>query len=754
MGRREALPPHPGGAPAGLPRPLPDALGGVAGTVWIAACGNASRGVGPHRSVARRRRMDRRPPRSVDPSPGERSCEHAARIQRALQPCEVRDAEPGLPRGGRAPATRMARGRGAGRRTGAGVPRLGGRVPRPLDGGGGVGWRLCGRWVSRQPALLRQRHPSRWRSPPLRAVERAGRPGALLSGPRSRGRFQQPRRLARVHGRPPRSRPRLPRRGDGHSQGRGGVSPGVRGRPSGDPVVLPGLRRVPRRGPRWRDVRRDAARIPASPILRTIPGRGRGGAAPPERQLLEPGPTSAHDGIPDGVVGLRFGGGGHARARPGYRDLLHRATLELLSAALAQPFIRGGRRHPDRRRARAGCHRARRPSLAGHRGRDLLPRGGLPATGARVPLHDPAAGTTTGDRRGVHRLPGGRSLGCLVGAALPPAGHAPRRRRGARPVGDPPQERLHQRRRARRWRATHPGRRGPRGRAGHGAVADARRLRSSGPAAYRGDRRDRARQLAPTQEGRGAGLRIPRERGLAPRVLPVAPGAAPPHSRLRLSTPGPEPRAVLPGQKPTGTLAARVSAGAPPPPSHSSRVRVEAGRSPGAHVSVGRGVARRTPRPRPRARRRHEAAGPVATRPARAGRSLMRFAYALMRDWPPLAWLARCSPTRPVVDVFHGPGVERTAEWFCDAVWAGAYETGGFDHTDVVFGSGGRLRNSTATFVSSGTTVDRLQSLETTDATWVSNSLPCLLAAVGGEPDPAYGAYFRDFGSIKPGLRR
>ena len=132
----------------------------------------------------------------------------------------------------------------------------------------------------------------------------------------------------------------------------------------------------------------------------------------------------------------------------------------------------------------------------------------------------------------------------------------------------------------------------------------------------------------------------------------------------------------------------------------------------------------------------------------------MRFAYALMRDWPPLAWLARCSPTRPVVDVFHGPGVERTAEWFCEAVWAGAYETGGFDHTDVVFGSGGRLRNSTATFVSSGTTVDRLQSLETTDATWVSNSLPCLLAAVGGEPDPAYGAYFRDFGSIKHGLRR
>ena len=47
--------------------------------------------------------------------------------------------------------------------------------------------------------------------------------------------------------------------------------------------------------------------------------------------------------------------------------------------------------------------------------------------------------------------------------------------------------------------------------------------------------------------------------------------------------------------------------------------------------------------------------------------------------------------------------------WFCEAVWDGDYEAGDFDLTDLVFGSGGRLRDERAIFVSSGTTVDRLQ---------------------------------------------
>src|SRR5207245_7865116 len=94
-------------------------------------------------------------------------------------------------------------------------------------------------------------------------------------------------------------------------------------------------------------------------------------------------------------------------------------------------------------------------------------------------------------------------------------------------------------------------------------------------------------------------------------------------------------------------------------------------------------------------------------------RSRMRLRYTLVADWPPLAWLARCRPGAPAIDVFHGPRVELAADWFCEAVWDGAFADGDFDRTDLVFGSGARARESDGVcFVSSGSTVDRLQSID------------------------------------------
>ena len=132
----------------------------------------------------------------------------------------------------------------------------------------------------------------------------------------------------------------------------------------------------------------------------------------------------------------------------------------------------------------------------------------------------------------------------------------------------------------------------------------------------------------------------------------------------------------------------------------------------------------------------------------------MRFDFILEADWPPLAWLARCPKGGGPVAIFHGRRVERATAWFCEAVWTGPYAAGDFDETDLVFGSGGRLREDSAIFVSSGSTVDRLQALETRDAAWVSNSLACLLASVDGRVDPSYARYFRDFKSVIRGLRR
>ncbi len=131
----------------------------------------------------------------------------------------------------------------------------------------------------------------------------------------------------------------------------------------------------------------------------------------------------------------------------------------------------------------------------------------------------------------------------------------------------------------------------------------------------------------------------------------------------------------------------------------------------------------------------------------------MNFRYRYMHEWPPLAWLARCCADSSEIEVHHGRRVEIQEEWFSEAIWAGEYESGDFDQTDIIFGSGCRIREEKAIFVSSGSTVDRLHSLQHNAYTLVSNSLICLMASVDAKIDPAYSGYFKDFGTIIRGLR-
>ena len=107
------------------------------------------------------------------------------------------------------------------------------------------------------------------------------------------------------------------------------------------------------------------------------------------------------------------------------------------------------------------------------------------------------------------------------------------------------------------------------------------------------------------------------------------------------------------------------------------------------------------------------------------------FHFTLVEGWPCLAWAARCSPSDRIVRVWHGQQVEARESWFCEAVWDGEFESGDFDLTDVVFGSGAHVRDDRVVFVSSGTTVDRLQHAEIDGKTWISNSLACLVAMSG-----------------------
>ena len=131
----------------------------------------------------------------------------------------------------------------------------------------------------------------------------------------------------------------------------------------------------------------------------------------------------------------------------------------------------------------------------------------------------------------------------------------------------------------------------------------------------------------------------------------------------------------------------------------------------------------------------------------------MRLCFEPMPNWPFLVWLAKCQPQSREVVVYSGPWIEKREAWFCEAVWAGDFDQGGFDQTDVVAGTGARVREDRLFFVTSGSTVDRLQWLRTNDGTfWVSNALSCLLSSAGATVDPTAEDYNRTLGAIVAGL--
>ena len=132
----------------------------------------------------------------------------------------------------------------------------------------------------------------------------------------------------------------------------------------------------------------------------------------------------------------------------------------------------------------------------------------------------------------------------------------------------------------------------------------------------------------------------------------------------------------------------------------------------------------------------------------------MKLTNEPIAGWPKLAWVAVCSGDRSEVVVYHGPLVEVTQDWCVEAVWAGEFGKGDFDRTDLVFGTGVRLRGDDIIFVSSGTTLDRLWHVIVAGKTYVSNTLPGILALAGVSLRPDYSGYQRDIHTIVKGLER
>jgi hypothetical protein len=133
----------------------------------------------------------------------------------------------------------------------------------------------------------------------------------------------------------------------------------------------------------------------------------------------------------------------------------------------------------------------------------------------------------------------------------------------------------------------------------------------------------------------------------------------------------------------------------------------------------------------------------------------MRFEFVSVPEWPSLAWLSRCQRGSSTIVVAHGSGVETREGWFGEAAWAGDYEEGAFDQTDIVAGTGGRIDRGEAIFVSPGSTVDRLQVLDNgAGGVLISNSLACLLSVAGADLDPSFPQYFRHFRTVVRGIRQ
>ncbi len=130
----------------------------------------------------------------------------------------------------------------------------------------------------------------------------------------------------------------------------------------------------------------------------------------------------------------------------------------------------------------------------------------------------------------------------------------------------------------------------------------------------------------------------------------------------------------------------------------------------------------------------------------------MKLNPKLIPTWPKLAWVATFLPGSELIKVYHGPCVETNGRWCVEAVWAGDYERGNFDRTDLIFGSGLRCRENGVIFVSSGTTLDRLWYYRGNDSWFVANSLPAILAVAETSLDEVSWDYARDVDTIMQGV--
>jgi hypothetical protein len=123
----------------------------------------------------------------------------------------------------------------------------------------------------------------------------------------------------------------------------------------------------------------------------------------------------------------------------------------------------------------------------------------------------------------------------------------------------------------------------------------------------------------------------------------------------------------------------------------------------------------------------------------------------IIPEWPKLAWVAQLGHGAKNIAVLHGSAVETSSDWCAEAVWAGPFSDGGFDQTDLVFGTGIRCRQDRVVFVASGTMMDRLWHCHLNEQVYVSNSMPALLACADLSLLNDYSQYPDDIATMRLG---
>lgn len=120
------------------------------------------------------------------------------------------------------------------------------------------------------------------------------------------------------------------------------------------------------------------------------------------------------------------------------------------------------------------------------------------------------------------------------------------------------------------------------------------------------------------------------------------------------------------------------------------------------------------------------------------------------KNLPKLGWVCVLNEGDILVKVYHGSMVEVAQDWIIEGVWDSQFQNGDFDHSNLVFGTGVRVRGDRMTFVSSSSMVDRLWVFCDGGNTYISNSLPCLMSKAGNDilaPDENYS--HKTFNSIE-----